>query len=650
MAKIKDINILGHTYERNQNKSVRKSIGQYYTPNYIIKYILEKTVSKVDIVENPYIKIIDPSCGAGYFLLEVYDILKKKFVENIEKLNIKYNDEIYILKEDENKKKVLGKDYWKEENIHYHLLKNCIYGADKDEFAVKLTIEGLIKKEENSTIKDLNILKCDSLVKWETNYNWESLREELKNLDRDLSKKEFNLIYRDKDSKRKEEKIGEKKARQIVTLGQFWSNKFHLCVGNPPYIGHKQMEKSYKRWVLEEYGEVFKDKSDISFCFFSRILDILHPKGLCGIITSRYFMESPTGEKLRVFLKENTTMIEILDFYGANIFKDVGVATAIYFFERTKNIDDEIKVTKLVEDSYKFDDSIDLKKLTKSKVFDNFHIKQNKLENNRWILISDEVYSIYKKIEARGKLKLKDIVNSFQGIITGCDKAFVLEDKEANKLEIEEELLKKWLKNKNIKKYKILGSDLSLIYSNLIFDSKDYPNAIDFISHYSHRLENRRECRSGTRKWYELQWGRDIDLFQQPKIIFPYKSKTNRFAIDYDNLYFSADVYGLILKDQYKDSIPLEFLVGLLNSRVYEFYFKLFAKKMGKGIYDYYPNSLLDLNIISDTIIFDVKDKVMEIMENKKESSIIEEDINNIIMDYFSFTEKERKIINNKIL
>ena len=76
----KDINTKGYIYESNQNSLVRKSIGQYYTPDFIVKYILNLTIEKVDIVENPYVRIIDPSCGAGYFLLESYDIDRKSVV------------------------------------------------------------------------------------------------------------------------------------------------------------------------------------------------------------------------------------------------------------------------------------------------------------------------------------------------------------------------------------------------------------------------------------------------------------------------------------------------------------------------------------------------------------------------------------------
>lgn len=605
--------VLGDIYQKNTDKEIRKSIGQYYTPDFIIKYILKKTIGKADIIRNPYISVIDISCGAGYFLMAAYDVLKEKFLLNLEELRKRYKEEFYTIERAGQIHKLNGNDYWKEENIHYHILKHCIYGADKDSVAVNLTKIGLLGKESSSQIEELNIMECDSLVKWEKDY------------------------------------IDEEKAKGENKLIEFWSKKYDYVIGNPPYIGHKQLDMGYKQWLLKEYGSVFKDKSDISFCFFKRIVDILSPNGMSGIITSRYFMESPTGKQLRAYLVDNADILEIVDFYGAEIFKGIGVATAIYFFKTDKSRGNKVVVNKLVDDLGQFHSSEDLEKRIKSNLFERFEVEQANLDSDRWILVPRNSLEIYKKIESKANKRLGDVVESFQGIITGCDRAFVLTSEEIEKNNIERELLKKWIKNRNVERYQVSNTELSLIYSDLICSEKSYPNSIEFIRDYRERLENRRECKTGARKWYQLQWGRNMDLFEQPKIVFPYKARGNRFALDYDNVYCSADVYSLIIKEEYKSKISLEYLVGLLNSSIYEFYFKLFAKKMGKGIYDYYPNSVLDMKIITEDIIDDVEDKVKQIVnlllilnnsssdkeQVKLEIDKLEQEIDMIIGDYF---------------
>ena len=77
------------------------------------------------------------------------------------------------------------------------------------------------------------------------------------------------------------------------------------------------------------------------------------------------------------------------------------------------------------------------------------------------------------------------------------------------------------------------------------------------------------------RKWYQLQWGRKKEIFDNYKIIFPFKASSNKFSLDFGS-YFSADVYALRLKEE--SEFNYEFLLFILNSKIYEFYFKTFAK------------------------------------------------------------------------
>lgn len=82
--------------------------------------------------------------------------------------------------------------------------------------------------------------------------------------------------------------------------------------------------------------------------------------------------------------------------------------------------------------------------------------------------------------------------------------------------------------------------------------------------------------------------------------MYPYKSRSNRFAIDIDNTYGSADIYSFYIKDEYKNEFSYEYLVGLLNSKTYDKYFKIIGKEMGKKVFDYYPNKIMKLKIFKD--------------------------------------------------
>jgi len=95
-----DSNILGDVYEKFMDRESRKSIGQFYTPDFIIEYILKNTVAEADVVENPFVSVADISCGSGHFLIMAYDMLKKKFMENLTTLRTKYENKKYSIKVD----------------------------------------------------------------------------------------------------------------------------------------------------------------------------------------------------------------------------------------------------------------------------------------------------------------------------------------------------------------------------------------------------------------------------------------------------------------------------------------------------------------------------------------------------------------------
>lgn len=440
-------------------------------------------------------------------------------------------------------------NYWKIDNIHNHILNHCIYGADIDENAINILKESLKNKKTTNYLKDedikINLFCCDSLKK-------------------------------------------------------NWRYKFDYIVGNPPYIGHKKLEKKYKKFLLEKYSEVYKDKADLYFCFYKKIIDILKSGGTGSVITPRYFLESLSGKDLRDYIKSNVNIREIVDFLGANIFKNIGVSSCILTFDKKRLNDTPIDIFRIKNEDVSINKFETLKELLHSGKFEYFNINQNLL-SDEWIIVNKDNESFYNKIQEKCKYSLEDISVSFQGIITGCDKAFILSEGDSKLNLVDEKFLKDWIKSKNISKYVVEKSEYKLIYSNDIDDEVKSKKILDeIIGVYKTKLENRRECKSGIRKWYELQWGREKLFFERKKIMYPYKSKENRFAIDYNNNFSSADVYSFFIKDEYLDKFSYEYLVGVLNSSVYDKYFKITAKKMSKNIYDYYPNKVMKIRIFRD--------------------------------------------------
>jgi len=525
-----------------------KEKGTVYTPEPIASYMIENTIKAEHIISNPYIKIVDPSCGTGNILICCFKLLRNLYKDNLNLINEKNGLKLNV------------------QCIDAHIITHNLYGFDIDDIAVKILIVDLYDLSQGSILRNI--------------YN-----------------KDF-LLYENE-------------------------HKYDIFIGNPPYVGKKSIDNEYAAYLKIRYKEVYRDKGDLSFCFFKKALEDLSKGGKLTFITSRYFLESPSGEDLRKVLKEICTIDKIIDFYGIRPFKNVGVDPVIMFITNYQNEDSEIEIIKPInikgKNKKEFYNSLFLKD---GKEFNKFFLNKNQLNNKGWILRDEKERNIINKIEQRSFTHLSNICNSYQGVITGCDKAFVVNNDIALRKNIEKDIIKPWIKSSYIGKNSVLREDSYIIYSDLIQNPEEYHNAIAYIETQKEKLLKRRECQRGIRKWYELQWGRDQNIFEGEKIVFPFKASSNRFAFDKGS-YFSADVYALILKE----NVPFtyEFLLYLLNSKIYEFYFKTFAKKLGEDAYEYYPNNLMKLCI---PIMIDFKDKD-----------------ENYLYDYFHFSEEEKKII-----
>lgn len=433
----------------------------------------------------------------------------------------------------------------------------------------------------------------------------------------------------------------------------FAGEKFAAVIGNPPYLGHKAVDSAAVLALRRDYAGVYADKSDLAYCFFQRGLELLVPGGTLVFLTARYYYEAYFAKHLRTYLQTHSSIEKIIDFGGLRIIDGIGVDPAITVLSAgAPQADQQIIVsrfTKAVGRLHGAETYLEDLRTGDETYYQSFTIAQRDLRADLWRFYDPAAEGIIAKLEGHCPFTLGDIAETFQGVITGCDKAFVISEEERRKYP--QELCHPWIKNKDVRAFGVAAPSAWLLYTTGVRQIEAYPQVEARLAGYAAKLYNRREVKNGKVPWYAPQWGRDRRLFTAKKIIYPYKAAINRFAVDEDGVFFSADVYGLVLKNSLLGGYREEVLTILLNTRLYTYYFQSFAKKLGYRLYEYYPNTLKKLKIpdlpteISERL-GELYDKILSQSTNDEKAvldTLWAADVE--LMNYFGLSPQEQQII-----
>lgn len=499
--------ILGEVYQLLLSAEERRTCGITYTPEDILEYMTD--ILRDNITPND--RLLDPACGAGYFLCGGYNALMTLLYPNSGELTIK--------------------------ELHESILREHIFGFDISPAACAISRLSLALLYKDFYLCP-NILLLDALTQ----------------------------------------------------TPQEYKASFDWVLTNPPYVGHKGMDKSYKLALKESYPEVFYDKADLSYCFFALAARLLKEGGSLLFVTSRYFAQSCYADRLREMLLNRFTINRVVDYFGVRPFRYIGVdPMIIYATQRAPEIGHIVRASKLAERGIRAEDILRLDFSDRNEI----RVPQRELSADGFIFISEPQRELRRAVEAKCAYTLGELFDIFQGVITGLDRAFVVPDTRDNK-ELIKECGVRWIKGRQItERIEPFGSFLLYVPNDA--DIENMPKTLNHLLPYRELLMKRRECASGRKNWYALQWERDKASFENEKIVFPYKSADSRFVCDKSGAFFSADIYGMKPKAEFMGKLSLKNTARLLSSPIYEEYFHTYAKKLGGALYEYYPNTLLRL-------------------------------------------------------
>ena len=600
---------LGHVLKKTEKRAKvtkshlrRKEQGIYYTPIYIVDYIVRNTLGELlknNKVNVEKIRVLDPACGSGSFLIKAFDALN----EHYQKIKDYQQTELDLK---------TGIPF----TTKVKILQNNIFGVDLDKQAVEIAQLNLLLKiaekghrlpllEQN--IKCGNSLINDQKVAGSKAFDWD---------------KEF---------------------KSIMTEGGF-----DVVIGNPPYV--RQEELSELKPYLEANYETYQGTADLFVYFFEKELKLLKENGYFGMIVSNKWLRAGYGENLRAFLSK-FWIEEFIDFGDLKVFADATTYPCIIVMKKIRKQNPKIQVC--------YVNNLNFASLTNYVEENKFVVDQGKLDDNGWNFQNITITKLLEKIRSNS-VSLREYINAdvYRGIITGFGEAFEIDRKTRDMLIREDsksaEIIKPYLTGKEVRRYSINHNEKYIILTKIGVDINRYPAIFKWLTNFRRQLEKRWDKGN---YWYELRSCDYYDLFEKPKLIYGKITVAPRFAID-EKGYFANSANFFIPTQDKK-------LLAILNSKIGWFLIMNTCTQIRGGyqlIWKYFGNVPIAkkkspvLEKLSEKMI-SLSNRLIEIGDKKtderakieNEIKKTDSEIDELVYEIYGLTDSEKEIVENSL-
>ena len=539
---------------------VKKAGGVYYTPTYVVDYIVKNTVGKLVEGKTPKqlarMRVLDPACGSGSFLIGAYQFL----------LNW-YRDE-YVKDGSQKHKNELVRDEvgnWRLTlNEKKKVLVRHIYGVDIDMQAVEVTKLSLLLKvlEGESQFKlfheralpDLgNNIKCGNSLIGPNFYD----NRQMFLLDQE-DRYRINVFDWDQGFP------------EVMKEGGF-----DAVIGNPPYVraeSIKELKPYFERcYVVNDAA------SDLYTFFMEKALSLIRTGGLFSFIVSSSFLRTSYAAKLRDFLRKNIRIVRVVDFGGLPVFahaKDTYVCIPLFAKSSPERTVEICKVSSL--SNLRLDEFV---------ASHSYPAPLAQFTSDSWSLASEGQRTTFEKILKAGT-PLGKVVGGriYYGIKTGLNEAFEIDKPKRNEIvkscSAAADIIRPFFGGQNIRRYYAEDAGRFLIAmpsgwtrgrmlsGGARASTSSERAAWNWLNSefqpVAEHLEQFREAAKARQDsgefWWELRPCDYYEVFSKTKVIYPDITKGPRFTLDSSGALVANTGYVLGTDDP--------FLLAILNSRL----------------------------------------------------------------------------------
>ena len=588
------VEILGQVYEQflgkvirlehgnavvEEKPEVRKAGGVYYTPAYIVAYIVRQTVGRLLEGKTPKtaaaLRIVDPACGSGSFLLGAYQLL------------LDWHRDGYVAEGPQKHKKELYQSADGEWRLttseRRRILLNNLYGVDIDAQAVEVTKLSLCLKmlegETEQTMGQLrffrervlpdlgNNIKCGNALIGPDFYH----TDQLSFLDEEI---QYRINAFDWHA-------------EFAPI--FAAGGFDAVIGNPPYIRIQTM----KEWApieVEEYKLRYhaasKGNYDIYVVFVERGLQLLNLNGRLGYILPHKFFNAQYGAPLRGLIAAGQHLSDIVHFGHQQIFTGATTYTCLLF------------LSKAGQSIFSFVKIENTSAWSASDIVPIFELDAGQVTSREWTFVGGGAADTFQRLASAFR-KLGDVADIFVGLQTSADDVFIMRyqgmvdegqlnlysESLSREVVIDNNLVFPVVSGTDVRRYQLLPYRQYIIFpytvsnekAQLIEDEKLKLNSYStfiYLEENRSRLEQRERGKFADQFWYRFGRNQNLGIQSRAKICVPRLVDVLHATLDADGSHFldNVDVGGVTWRAEYARH-GLVYLLGLINSRLLAWFF-----------------------------------------------------------------------------
>ena len=349
-------------------------------------------------------------------------------------------------------------------------------------------------------------------------------------------------------------------------------------------------------------------------------------------------MKRDYGSSLRKWLSKNYQVVELVDFVDLQIFECAMNYTGILIFGH-KNYQDSFKYKCFISEPLSSLQLADALRSHKANdLVQVISVPNSATSSDVWSFSDASNQTLISKIKSNS-LPLSDLcLGIFQGISTGKDSVFVVDEQTIAQCEIEQDIVVPFLRGKDIGRYSLHWSGNYLIYpynrgGRVYIESvlkNTFPNTYQYLCSKKDELKGRQYFDNSTKRWYELWNQRNLDRFLRLKILTLDNARCNSFCLDSGTYVGTTTTYSIVLKDESLKRYL--YVLGLLNSSLIEYYHKKNTIPQAGGFYRYQAIFIKSLPIRFASDMHPLANMVDQILTITKDK------------DYLSSPDKQTKV------